>query len=175
MTAGILPSPVGMDRCLREGLIWYNLSWVTYLRIHVCVGIWMSLLVWCGVLGLFCADFRRRFVSLLSYQFRSFPPSVPLSILQHKNSKQSKSKRLPPLSLTHSPPPPPPSFPLPNSTSPTPLLFPPSPCVLWFICLWSFFLFVCWSVRPFVLFRLEVCLLIRLFIYVWSFACRSLC
>ena len=68
------------------------------------VGIWMSLLVWCGVLGLFCADFRRRFVSLLSYQFRSFPPSVPLSILQHKNSKQSKSKRLPPLSLTHSPP-----------------------------------------------------------------------
>ncbi|XP_067902529.1 RNA cytidine acetyltransferase [Heterodontus francisci] len=43
----------------------------------------------------FWTDFRRRFLSLLSYQFSSFPPSMALNIIQNKNVKQ-KSK--PPLS-----------------------------------------------------------------------------
>ncbi|KAG9328103.1 hypothetical protein JZ751_016551 [Albula glossodonta] len=33
-------------------------------------------------------DFRRRFLSLLSYQFSSFAPSLALNILQNKNAKQ---------------------------------------------------------------------------------------
>ena len=36
------------------------------------------------------ADFRRRFLSLLSYQFRSFPASVGLSVLQCKTLKDGK-------------------------------------------------------------------------------------
>ena len=168
---GILPSPVGMDRCLREGLIWYNLSWVTYLRIHVCRDLNVAACVmrsaWV-VLRRFPAAVR--FASVVPVQIVSpvgaaeYPPAQEFQTIQEQASPAPLPNPLPP-----------PSFPLPNSTSPTALLFPPSPCVLWFICLWSFFLFVCWSVRPFVLFRLEVCLLIRLFIYVWSFACRSLC
>ncbi|XP_022083616.1 RNA cytidine acetyltransferase-like isoform X2 [Acanthaster planci] len=35
----------------------------------------------------FSKDFRRRFVSLCSYQFRNFPPSMALSILHHKDYK----------------------------------------------------------------------------------------
>ncbi|XP_038050759.1 RNA cytidine acetyltransferase-like isoform X2 [Patiria miniata] len=35
----------------------------------------------------FSTDFRRRFVSLCSYQFRSFQPSMALSILHHKDYK----------------------------------------------------------------------------------------
>lgn len=33
-------------------------------------------------------DFRRRFLSLLSYQFSTFSPSLALNILQNKNIKQ---------------------------------------------------------------------------------------
>ncbi|XP_009562715.2 RNA cytidine acetyltransferase [Cuculus canorus] len=36
----------------------------------------------------FWKDFRRRFVSLLSYQFSTFSPSLALNILQNKNVKQ---------------------------------------------------------------------------------------
>uniref|UniRef100_A0A7N6AI95 RNA cytidine acetyltransferase n=1 Tax=Anabas testudineus TaxID=64144 RepID=A0A7N6AI95_ANATE len=36
----------------------------------------------------FWKDFRRRFLSLLSYQFSSFHPSLALSILQNKKSKE---------------------------------------------------------------------------------------
>ncbi|XP_048827935.1 RNA cytidine acetyltransferase [Brienomyrus brachyistius] len=36
----------------------------------------------------FWTDFRRRFLSLLSYQFSSFPPSSALNILQNKNLKE---------------------------------------------------------------------------------------
>ncbi|XP_073514881.1 RNA cytidine acetyltransferase [Phyllobates terribilis] len=36
----------------------------------------------------FWKDFRRRFLSLLSYQFRNFSPSVALNILQNKNVKK---------------------------------------------------------------------------------------
>ncbi|XP_069821292.1 RNA cytidine acetyltransferase isoform X2 [Dendropsophus ebraccatus] len=36
----------------------------------------------------FWKDFRRRFLSLLSYQFRNFSPSVSLNILQNKNVKK---------------------------------------------------------------------------------------
>ncbi|XP_078077187.1 RNA cytidine acetyltransferase [Mustelus asterias] len=36
----------------------------------------------------FWSDFRRRFLSLLSYQFSSFSPSVALNIVQNKNMKQ---------------------------------------------------------------------------------------
>ncbi|KAM4618691.1 RNA cytidine acetyltransferase isoform 1-T2 [Polymixia lowei] len=39
-------------------------------------------------LSAFWTDFRRRFISLLSYQFSSFKPSMALNILQNKNSKE---------------------------------------------------------------------------------------
>ncbi|XP_059191609.1 RNA cytidine acetyltransferase [Centropristis striata] len=39
----------------------------------------------------FWKDFRRRFLSLLSYQFSRFQPSLSLSILQNKNSKEETS------------------------------------------------------------------------------------
>ncbi|XP_075995531.1 RNA cytidine acetyltransferase [Genypterus blacodes] len=42
-------------------------------------------------LSAFWKDFRRRFLSLLSYQFSSFQPSLALSILQNKNAKEEKS------------------------------------------------------------------------------------
>lgn len=42
-------------------------------------------------LSAFWKDFRRRFLSLLSYQFSSFHPSLALSILQNKKSKEEKS------------------------------------------------------------------------------------
>ncbi|CAH3158897.1 unnamed protein product [Porites lobata] len=38
----------------------------------------------------YMADFRRRFLSLLSYQFRSFHPSLALSILKNKSVKEEK-------------------------------------------------------------------------------------
>lgn len=38
-------------------------------------------------------DFRRRFLSLLSYQFRTFSPSLALNILQNKNIKQQPQPR----------------------------------------------------------------------------------
>uniref|UniRef100_A0A8D3CN73 RNA cytidine acetyltransferase n=1 Tax=Scophthalmus maximus TaxID=52904 RepID=A0A8D3CN73_SCOMX len=42
-------------------------------------------------LSAFWKDFRRRFLSLLSYQFSSFSPSMALSILQNKKSKEETS------------------------------------------------------------------------------------
>lgn len=42
-------------------------------------------------LSAFSKDFRRRFLSLLSYQFSSFHPSLALSILQNKKSKEDTS------------------------------------------------------------------------------------
>ncbi|XP_062604451.1 RNA cytidine acetyltransferase-like, partial [Saccostrea cucullata] len=39
----------------------------------------------------FWKDFRRRFVSLLAYQFRNFTPSMALSILEQKQFKSGKS------------------------------------------------------------------------------------
>ncbi|CAB1447499.1 unnamed protein product [Pleuronectes platessa] len=42
-------------------------------------------------LAAFWKDFRRRFVSLLSYQFSSFNPSLALSILQNKKAKEETS------------------------------------------------------------------------------------
>ena len=42
---------------------------------------------------IYFTDFRRRFVSLLSYQFKTFKPSMALSILQEKNLK-SKEKSM---------------------------------------------------------------------------------
>ncbi|XP_006014727.1 RNA cytidine acetyltransferase isoform X1 [Alligator sinensis] len=39
-------------------------------------------------LSAFWKDFRRRFLSLLSYQFSTFSPSLALNILQNKNIKQ---------------------------------------------------------------------------------------
>lgn len=38
-------------------------------------------------------DFRRRFLSLLSYQFSTFSPSLALNILQNKNIKQQPQAR----------------------------------------------------------------------------------
>ncbi|XP_006002066.1 RNA cytidine acetyltransferase isoform X2 [Latimeria chalumnae] len=38
----------------------------------------------------FWKDFRRRFLSLLSYQFSTFPPSLGLNILQNRNIEQGK-------------------------------------------------------------------------------------
>lgn len=37
----------------------------------------------------FWTDFRRRFISLLSYQFSSFQPSMALNILQNRNGKET--------------------------------------------------------------------------------------
>jgi N-acetyltransferase 10 len=36
----------------------------------------------------FWADFRRRFISLLGFQFRNFTPALALSVLQNKAWKQ---------------------------------------------------------------------------------------
>lgn len=41
------------------------------------------------------SDFRRRFLSLLSYQFSNFHPSLALSILQNKKSKENTSSKSP--------------------------------------------------------------------------------
>ncbi|XP_063052784.1 RNA cytidine acetyltransferase [Engraulis encrasicolus] len=40
-------------------------------------------------LSAFWKDFRKRFLSLMSYQFRTFPPSLALNILQNKNAIES--------------------------------------------------------------------------------------
>uniref|UniRef100_A0A452GXN6 RNA cytidine acetyltransferase n=1 Tax=Gopherus agassizii TaxID=38772 RepID=A0A452GXN6_9SAUR len=45
-------------------------------------------------LAAFWKDFRRRFLSLLSYQFSTFPPSLALNILQNKNIKQELQPQL---------------------------------------------------------------------------------
>ncbi|KAL2093932.1 hypothetical protein ACEWY4_011244 [Coilia grayii] len=45
-------------------------------------------------LSAFWKDFRRRFLSLLSYQFRNFSPSLALNILQNKNAKESSESAL---------------------------------------------------------------------------------
>lgn len=45
-------------------------------------------------LAAFWKDFRRRFVSLLSYQFRTFKPSMALSILQEKAFKSTGKKKM---------------------------------------------------------------------------------
>ncbi|KAG9473198.1 hypothetical protein GDO78_022901 [Eleutherodactylus coqui] len=42
----------------------------------------------------FWKDFRRRFLSLLSYQFRSFSPSIALNILQNKNVKKESASSI---------------------------------------------------------------------------------
>lgn len=42
----------------------------------------------------FWKDFRRRFLSLLSYQFSSFSPALALNILQNKNVKKSSSSAI---------------------------------------------------------------------------------
>ncbi|XP_069017995.1 RNA cytidine acetyltransferase [Embiotoca jacksoni] len=42
-------------------------------------------------LSAFWKDFRRRFLSLLSYQFSSFHPSLALNVLQNKKSKEESS------------------------------------------------------------------------------------
>lgn len=44
---------------------------------------------------LFSSDFRRRFLSLLSYQFSNFHPSLALSILQNKKSKEETTCKTP--------------------------------------------------------------------------------
>ncbi|CAG2218129.1 KRE33 [Mytilus edulis] len=45
-------------------------------------------------LAAFWKDFRRRFVSLLSYQFRTFKPSMALNILQEKTFKSTGKKKM---------------------------------------------------------------------------------
>ncbi|XP_076114822.1 RNA cytidine acetyltransferase-like [Mytilus galloprovincialis] len=45
-------------------------------------------------LAAFWKDFRRRFVSLLSYQFRTFTPSMALNILQEKTFKSTGKKKM---------------------------------------------------------------------------------
>lgn len=42
----------------------------------------------------FWTDFRKRFVSLLSYQFRSFSPAMAMNILQQKQFKHKQKARL---------------------------------------------------------------------------------
>ncbi|KAG5273809.1 hypothetical protein AALO_G00155780 [Alosa alosa] len=54
-------------------------------------GLWLSA---------FWKDFRRRFLSLLSYQFRNFSPSLALNILQNKNSKEGAQLALTTAELT---------------------------------------------------------------------------
>lgn len=59
-------------------------SWDLFLKIHYSrpKQLFLSVL-----------DFRRRFLSLLSYQFSSFHPSLALSILQNKKSKEEMSSK----------------------------------------------------------------------------------
>ncbi|XP_012671087.1 RNA cytidine acetyltransferase [Clupea harengus] len=45
-------------------------------------------------LSAFWKDFRKRFLSLLSYQFRNFSPSLALNILQNKNAKEDGQSAL---------------------------------------------------------------------------------
>ncbi|XP_061078586.1 RNA cytidine acetyltransferase [Conger conger] len=45
-------------------------------------------------LSAFWKDFRRRFLSLLSYQFRHFPPSLALNILQNRAAKEDVPQAL---------------------------------------------------------------------------------
>ncbi|XP_076125510.1 RNA cytidine acetyltransferase [Alosa pseudoharengus] len=54
-------------------------------------GLWLSA---------FWKDFRRRFLSLLSYQFRNFSPSLALNILQNKNGKEGAQSALTTAELT---------------------------------------------------------------------------
>ncbi|KAG7253996.1 hypothetical protein CRUP_023413 [Coryphaenoides rupestris] len=51
-------------------------------------------------LSAFWTDFRRRFISLLSYQFSSFQPSMALNILQNRNSKETANNNCCPPPLT---------------------------------------------------------------------------
>ncbi|XP_062403816.1 RNA cytidine acetyltransferase [Sardina pilchardus] len=51
-------------------------------------------------LSAFWKDFRRRFLSLLSYQFSNFSPSLALNILQNKNAKESTQSSLTTAELT---------------------------------------------------------------------------
>ncbi|KAJ0069238.1 hypothetical protein NL108_003160, partial [Boleophthalmus pectinirostris] len=44
--------------------------------------------IFCTLLWMSFLDFRRRFLSLLSYQFSSFHPSLALSILQNRKAKE---------------------------------------------------------------------------------------
>uniref|UniRef100_A0A667WXN0 RNA cytidine acetyltransferase n=1 Tax=Myripristis murdjan TaxID=586833 RepID=A0A667WXN0_9TELE len=46
-------------------------------------------------LSAFWKDFRRRFLSLLSYQFSNFGPSLALNILQNKNAKEEITSKPP--------------------------------------------------------------------------------
>ncbi|XP_064399699.1 RNA cytidine acetyltransferase-like [Halichondria panicea] len=48
-------------------------------------------------------DFRKRMLSLLAYQFREFPPSLSLSLLQNKHSKSSEAITTAELSSLFSP------------------------------------------------------------------------
>ena len=47
-----------------------------------------TLILYCRFVYL--ADFRRRFLALLSYQFRSYSPSLALSILKNKGAKEGE-------------------------------------------------------------------------------------
>lgn len=50
-------------------------------------------------MSVFPSDFRRRFLSLLSYQFGGFHPGLALTILQNKKAKESHGTSLPPSPL----------------------------------------------------------------------------
>ena len=165
MTAGIFSSPVGMDRCLREGLSVVNCNqfWVTYLRIHVCVRIWMSLLLWCGVLGLFLFRHTSSDRFLRRCRWVSSSTRTP--------NNPSKRKRI----LTSRPPSPQTLFPFPLPTPPPRLTLSfllPRVCCGLFV-LWSFFLFVCSSVRPSVCFVSFSFLSAYSFVYVCLIVCVS--
>ncbi|XP_057211674.1 RNA cytidine acetyltransferase-like [Triplophysa rosa] len=51
-------------------------------------------------LSAFWKDFRRRFLSLLSFQFRKFSPTLALNILQNKNAKDDSAPVLTSAELT---------------------------------------------------------------------------
>ena len=63
---------------------------IYFVHYNVRYGFKLSLIIYFVFCSLFLADFRRRFLSLLSYQFRAFPPSLALSMLQCKTVKEEK-------------------------------------------------------------------------------------
>lgn len=74
--------------CVLERWTWSTSGDLVCFKLIV---VWLSL----SLFFLFSSDFRRRFLSLLSYQFSSFHPSLALSILQNKKSKEETSSKTP--------------------------------------------------------------------------------
>ncbi len=72
-----------MIRTLREG------EWLQHYNKGMCTFVSLK-----SLSDYFSADFRKRMLSLLAYQFREFSPSLALALLQNKHSKSSEGAKL---------------------------------------------------------------------------------